>query len=306
MNDRVRIAGAVAGGYLLGRTKKGRMAIKMALWLAGSDYRPANLLRTGVGRLAERPELAELGSQMSGPLRSAGQQAIEAALEAQVNRLADMLEQRTKVIADAGSIAEDSVANAKGTADGLKDSGRKGLERSSGNGDEPADDEGSTAQEGGRSKQKESARSRDSENLADERESDEDRTDERGPDEELTDERKSDEDRTDEREPDEELTDEREPDEDRTDEREPADERDSPEEEGSSQDGDESEDRGSGRSTRGSSDDSSEPPSEESSERASSRMSSSERSSEEPPSSGRHQDSESDRPVAVRTSKSGA
>jgi hypothetical protein len=255
VNDRVRIAGAVAGGYLLGRTKKGRLAIKMALWLAGSDYRPANLLRTGVGRLAERPELAELGSQMSGPLRSAGQQAIEAALEAQVNRLANMLEQRAKVIADAGSIAEDSVATAKGTADGLKDSGRKGLERSSGNGDEPADDEGSTTQEGGRSKQKESARSRDSENVADERE------------------------------PDEELTDEREPD-----------------EEGSRQDGDESEDRGSGRSTRGSSDDSSEPPSEESSERASS----SGRSSEEPPSSDRHQGSESDRPVAVRTSKSGA
>ena len=52
MNDRVKIAGAVVGGYVLGRTKKGRLAIKMALWLAGNDYRPANLLRNGVGRLA--------------------------------------------------------------------------------------------------------------------------------------------------------------------------------------------------------------------------------------------------------------
>jgi len=141
VNDRVKIAGAVVGGYVLGRTKKGRLAIKMALWLAGNDYRPANLLRNGVGRLADRPELAGLGGQIGGPLLSAGQQAIEAALEAQVNRIAGTLEQRTKAIADVGNVADGAAKGATKTAGGLKDSGRQLLKRSGRGGDETSEDE---------------------------------------------------------------------------------------------------------------------------------------------------------------------
>ena len=46
MDDRVKIGAAVVGGYVLGRTKKGRAAIRLAMWLAGTDYRPGELVRT--------------------------------------------------------------------------------------------------------------------------------------------------------------------------------------------------------------------------------------------------------------------
>ena len=35
MSDAVKIGSAIAGGYLLGRTKKAKKAIGLAMWLAG-------------------------------------------------------------------------------------------------------------------------------------------------------------------------------------------------------------------------------------------------------------------------------
>ncbi|MFE2587006.1 histone protein, partial [Streptomyces sp. NPDC059378] len=64
MNDvsKIALAGAVAGGYVLGRTKKGKAAFAMATYLAGRRFglEPQQLLTEGVKKLRELPQFEEL------------------------------------------------------------------------------------------------------------------------------------------------------------------------------------------------------------------------------------------------------
>src|SRR3954465_1887878 len=65
--------GAVAlGGYVLGRLKKGRAAMGLALWAAGVKADPKRLLREGLLNLANSDEGRQLLTQLRGPVLEAG------------------------------------------------------------------------------------------------------------------------------------------------------------------------------------------------------------------------------------------
>ena len=64
--DSVKLGAAVVGGYLLGRTKKGKTAIGLALWLSGKRMDNS---REAFMRLATSPELGKLTAQVRGPRR---------------------------------------------------------------------------------------------------------------------------------------------------------------------------------------------------------------------------------------------
>ncbi|MFF1797168.1 histone protein, partial [Kitasatospora sp. NPDC058263] len=102
MNDttKIALAAAVAGGYVLGRAKKGRMAFAAATYLAGRRFGldPRQLATEGLRKLADTPQVAELNEQVRGELLSAGRKAVAAAADRQLANLAGTLRDRTKNI----------------------------------------------------------------------------------------------------------------------------------------------------------------------------------------------------------------
>ncbi|WP_037837892.1 hypothetical protein [Streptomyces sp. NRRL S-337] len=100
MNERTKImlAAAMAGGYVLGRTKKGRLALTAASYLAGrqSGLDPRQLVSDGVRKLGDIPQVADLGDQLRGEVMDAGRKALTSAATRQLASLAETLQDRTR------------------------------------------------------------------------------------------------------------------------------------------------------------------------------------------------------------------
>ncbi|MEU3219951.1 histone protein [Streptomyces sp. NPDC006971] len=95
--NRLLLAAAVAGGYVLGRTKKGRLALTVASYAAGRHYgvEPRKIVTKGVKRLGEIPQVADLGDQLRGELMTVGREAVSAAADRRLSAFADALHERT-------------------------------------------------------------------------------------------------------------------------------------------------------------------------------------------------------------------
>ncbi|MET9552299.1 histone protein [Streptomyces sp. NPDC006645] len=97
---KLALASAVLGGYVLGRTKKGRLALTVATVVAGRGlgFGPKELAAQGARRLADVPQVAEVQEQV----RKQGIQAVRGALSAVTDRgigsLADAISGRTASI----------------------------------------------------------------------------------------------------------------------------------------------------------------------------------------------------------------
>ncbi|KAA6216329.1 hypothetical protein [Streptomyces filamentosus] len=90
--DSARIGTALVGGYVLGRTKKAKLALGLAMALAGSRVKPGQLGKT----LAHSPFLNSVNEQVRGELMTAGKAAATTVLNARAGRLADTLHDRTE------------------------------------------------------------------------------------------------------------------------------------------------------------------------------------------------------------------
>ncbi|MGV9288994.1 hypothetical protein [Streptomyces sp. NPDC003719] len=104
MNDsKAALAAAMAGGYLLGRTKKAKVAFAVGSYLAGRrlGLSPGQVLSTGLGRLQLAPQIQELSDQVRGELLAAGRTAVTAAANRRLTGLADTLRDRTDALAGA-------------------------------------------------------------------------------------------------------------------------------------------------------------------------------------------------------------
>lgn len=114
--DMVKLGAAAAGGYVLGRTKKGKAGLSLALWVAGGNrYGAKNLLRTGIIRLARTPQVQAMVGELRESVVHGGQQAITTALEARATAMTDALARRTDALA----------ATAKPNAEGKREPGRE-------------------------------------------------------------------------------------------------------------------------------------------------------------------------------------
>ena len=102
MQEAVKVGAAAAGGYVLGRTKKAKAAIGLAMWLAGRP-RPADLARDQATKLLTSPQVMDLISQLRGPLLAAGRQAALSVVEGQAGKLSNNLQRRTEKLG--GSVA---------------------------------------------------------------------------------------------------------------------------------------------------------------------------------------------------------
>jgi hypothetical protein len=93
---RTAIAAAVAGGYVLGRTRKAKMAFAVGTLLAGRRFglNPASLAAEGVRQLRETPHLAGLREQIGGDLVEAARAAASASADRRFSAFADTLRER--------------------------------------------------------------------------------------------------------------------------------------------------------------------------------------------------------------------
>jgi len=91
-----KIGVALVGGYLLGRTKKAKMAIGLGMFLAGKklDFDPRR-----IGQLiADSPALGAINTQVREEVLQAAKSAATGALTKRVNGFADSLQDRTRVL----------------------------------------------------------------------------------------------------------------------------------------------------------------------------------------------------------------
>src|SRR4029079_12433869 len=105
MNTTAKVAAAVASGYLLGRTKKLRLAITVGGLLAGKRIAtdPRGIVHQLNGMIEQNPELSRLSGQVRGKLVQAGRDAAIAAASQRLNRVSDSIRGRTdKLLAGPG------------------------------------------------------------------------------------------------------------------------------------------------------------------------------------------------------------
>lgn len=84
---KLALAAAVAGGYVLGRTKKGRFALTAVTFVMGRSLEPRQLLIEGVRRLRGVPQIAELNDQLKSEVFRAGRAAVLAAANRRLSSL---------------------------------------------------------------------------------------------------------------------------------------------------------------------------------------------------------------------------
>ncbi|PWI14324.1 DNA primase [Streptomyces sp. Act143] len=100
--NRVGLGLAVGAGYVLGRTKKLKMAFAVGTLVAGKRMQlsPRALADLVSGQLRNNPQFKEIGDQLREDLRGVGKAASGAMVERQIDALADRLHGRTAQVRD--------------------------------------------------------------------------------------------------------------------------------------------------------------------------------------------------------------
>ncbi|GGV13558.1 hypothetical protein GCM10010182_37760 [Actinomadura cremea] len=143
MQSNAKIAVALVGGYLLGRTKKAKMAIGLGMFLAGKKISldPKELSRLAVAS----PLVSGLSDQVRKDLVDGTRTALTSAVTQRANTLADTLHERTLDLNDplrggreddeaARDTEEDTGREAEG-ADAPDDDARDDARKKDGDGD---------------------------------------------------------------------------------------------------------------------------------------------------------------------------
>jgi hypothetical protein len=94
-NCRTTVLAGVAGGYLLGRTKKAKLALTFAALVAGRRLAPQDLLEKGARRLAGTPQLAGLSDQVKDQMMTAARTAVGSLVDRRVESITGSLRERT-------------------------------------------------------------------------------------------------------------------------------------------------------------------------------------------------------------------
>lgn len=107
--NRTALGLAVGAGYLLGRTKKMKLALAVGAMAAGKKLplSPGALKDVLTQQMENNPAFKELGTQLRGNLSDAGKAASGALVERQMSSLADRLADRTRAVRDRTAGAQD-------------------------------------------------------------------------------------------------------------------------------------------------------------------------------------------------------
>ncbi|MER7779162.1 hypothetical protein ABTZ21_29805 [Streptomyces sp. NPDC096191] len=93
------LVAALATGYALGRTKKGKLAIGVASALAGQGLlSPRELMTRALSKASENPQTAQLLDQVRGELMDSARTALSATADRRLGTLATSLQERTEAL----------------------------------------------------------------------------------------------------------------------------------------------------------------------------------------------------------------
>ncbi|MFD4610364.1 DNA primase [Streptomyces sp. NPDC058440] len=100
--NKVGLGLAIGAGYLLGRTKKAKLALTLGGLVAGKKLNlgPSGIAQLVNQQLMNNPQLKEIGDQLREDLKGVGKAASGAMAERQMTALADRLHGRTAQIHD--------------------------------------------------------------------------------------------------------------------------------------------------------------------------------------------------------------
>ncbi|MFC8569319.1 DNA primase [Streptomyces sp. NPDC057245] len=100
--NRVGMGLAIGAGYLLGRTRKLKLAVAVGTMVAGKklNLTPKGVAELVSGHLENNPQFKEIGDQLRTDLRGVGKAASGAMVERQIDALADRLHGRTAEVRD--------------------------------------------------------------------------------------------------------------------------------------------------------------------------------------------------------------
>ncbi|WP_327725288.1 DNA primase [Streptomyces europaeiscabiei] len=100
--NRIGLGLAVGAGYVLGRTKKMKLAFAVGTMVAGRRMQlsPRALADLVSRQLQDNPQFKEIGDQLRGDLRGVGKAATGALIERQIEGLASRLHGRTSQMRD--------------------------------------------------------------------------------------------------------------------------------------------------------------------------------------------------------------
>ncbi|MFF5138310.1 DNA primase [Streptomyces sp. NPDC013157] len=100
--NRMGLGLAIGAGYLLGRTKKLKLAVAVGSVVAGKrlNLTPKAVLDLANQQLRDNPQFKEIGDQLRQDLRGVGKAASGAMVERQLGALADRLHGRTAEVRD--------------------------------------------------------------------------------------------------------------------------------------------------------------------------------------------------------------
>ncbi|WP_340374785.1 DNA primase [Streptomyces sp. SS7] len=148
--NRMGLGLALGAGYLLGRTKKLKMAFALGTLAAGKrlNLSPRAVTELLSQQLKDNPQFKEIGDEIRGDLRGVGKAATGALVERQMEALADRLHGRTAEVRDRlEGVASDGDGGEDDTeAEGEYDDTDEGEEPEDRE-DRPEDDEDAPADE---------------------------------------------------------------------------------------------------------------------------------------------------------------
>ncbi|MGP4011275.1 DNA primase [Streptomyces sp. 4N124] len=100
--NRVGLGLAIGAGYVLGRTKKLKLAFAVGTLVAGRRMQlgPRALADLVTRQLADNPQFKEIGDQLREDLRGVGKAASGAMVERRLDAIADLLHGRTEQVRD--------------------------------------------------------------------------------------------------------------------------------------------------------------------------------------------------------------
>ncbi|MDF2711169.1 hypothetical protein AB0C18_27330 [Nonomuraea muscovyensis] len=105
MNDRARVALALAAGYYLGRRHKLRLATMLAAAGVARNLRKGDsggLLKHGIKLLGQSPQMEEMTNRLRGELMEVGKAAAVAATSRQLETLTSRLHERAESLRQPG------------------------------------------------------------------------------------------------------------------------------------------------------------------------------------------------------------
>ncbi|MET8610218.1 DNA primase [Streptomyces sp. SCPE 10] len=140
--NRTTLGLAVGAGYLLGRTRKLKMALAVGSLVAGKKLNlgPGALAELARRQLSDNPQFKEIGDQLRQELRGVGKAASGAMVERQLGSLADRLHDRT------AQMRGESASSAAGSEEERGD-GEDGADRGEGEDRRARGDEGRDGEE---------------------------------------------------------------------------------------------------------------------------------------------------------------